>query len=147
MNERHQRFVDEYTLDLCGAAAARRAGYSKARARQTAHDLLQRDDIQQAIAERQANIADRLGITAEYVLRGMRDLFEKAMQPTPKTYAGGVVKVDNEVVYEVDGSVAARALELMAKHRGMLTDRTTIEGDGVVFTLDLGELDAPPEEE
>jgi hypothetical protein len=47
-----QRFIDEYLIDGNGAAAARRAGYAPAGAKQRACVLLKRPDVQAAIAAR-----------------------------------------------------------------------------------------------
>lgn len=57
MTDKQKRFIDEYCVDFCGAAAARRAGYSKRRARQTAHQLLKKPYIKKAIDERMAELS------------------------------------------------------------------------------------------
>ena len=49
-----QRFIDEYRIDENGAAAARRAGYAPAGAKQRAYILLKRPDVTAAIASRKA---------------------------------------------------------------------------------------------
>jgi hypothetical protein len=51
-NARQVAFVESYLTCFNGAEAARRAGYSKARARDTGSELLQREDVQQRIRER-----------------------------------------------------------------------------------------------
>lgn len=56
-NTRKRRFVEEYCADFNGAAAARRAGYSKNRARQTAHDLLQQGPIKEAVEARMRELS------------------------------------------------------------------------------------------
>ena len=67
-NAGHKRFIDEYLIDCNGAAAAERAGFSKRRARQTAHELLQRDDIKAAIAEKQARLRAKNEVAAGKVV-------------------------------------------------------------------------------
>lgn len=68
LNDKHQRFVHEYLIDLNGAQAAIRAGYSEARSRQTASELLARDDVSEALAAQRLKLAERTGIAAERVL-------------------------------------------------------------------------------
>lgn len=52
MTTQQQRFVEEYCKDCNGAAAARRAGYSKLTAKEQASRLLRDTEIRSAIAER-----------------------------------------------------------------------------------------------
>lgn len=67
---RHTRFVEEYAVDFNGAAAAVRAGYAESRARQTAYDLLQDEDIQAAIQKR----LDELSMSAAEATKRMSDM-------------------------------------------------------------------------
>ncbi len=60
-------FVHEYLVDMNGTKAARRAGYSKARARFTASRLLSYPHIKRAIEKAQADRSERLEITADTV--------------------------------------------------------------------------------
>ena len=63
-----QRFVQEYLIDLDGAAAARRAGYSERRAKQTAHELLRRPKVAAAIKAGQETQRVRCEIAAATVV-------------------------------------------------------------------------------
>lgn len=69
MEPRQWRFVHEYCVDLNGTQAAIRAGYSENAAAEQASRLLSKANIQEAIRERQEDIATAAGITAEKVLR------------------------------------------------------------------------------
>jgi phage terminase small subunit len=51
LRPRHVRFVREYLVDLNGAQAAIRAGYSPRRADQTAYELLRNREIQAAVSQ------------------------------------------------------------------------------------------------
>src|SRR3954466_15068162 len=62
------RFWEEYIIDLDGAAAAVRAGYSARRAKQTACELLKLEAVQLRIAELQAARSERKRIEADDVL-------------------------------------------------------------------------------
>ncbi|MCR8726730.1 terminase small subunit [Frigidibacter sp. ROC022] len=66
---KRELFCREFLIDMNGAAAARRAGYSAASARQTAHELLTKPDIQASISELTAQRNARLRIDADQVLR------------------------------------------------------------------------------
>jgi hypothetical protein len=62
----HRNFVDAYIeTDGNGAEAARIAGYSEKRARQTANDLLRRDDVSEAIERRRPDLLERIQAKAE----------------------------------------------------------------------------------
>ena len=69
MHPKHQRFVDEYLIDLDARNAAIRAGYRPAAAHMTSHNILRRPEIAAAIAEAMAARARRTGVTVERVLR------------------------------------------------------------------------------
>lgn len=67
-----QRFVDEYLVDLNGAAAARRAGYKN---RQSAVELMVRPEIQAAINQAKTERAARLRIEQDDVVRPLWDAY------------------------------------------------------------------------
>ena len=68
MTPKQTRFVAEYLLDRCAAAAARRAGYSARSARITGSRLLTKADIKAEIASREALEASRLGLSRQQVI-------------------------------------------------------------------------------
>lgn len=74
LTAKQQRFVDEYLIDLNGAAAARRAGYSVKTARQQADENLSKPDILAAIQAAQDALSERTQITQEMVLRRWWDI-------------------------------------------------------------------------
>lgn len=69
LTPKQQRFVEEYIIDLNGAAAAVRAGYSERRARQTANDLLALPAVQEAVQAALAARSERTEITQDRVLQ------------------------------------------------------------------------------
>lgn len=69
LTHRHQRFVDEYLIDLNGTEAAIRAGYSAKSAKAQAHQLLSRPDVQAAVSDAQASRSERTKVTADTVLQ------------------------------------------------------------------------------
>lgn len=69
LTDKQKRFCEEYLVDLNATQAAIRAGYSEDSARQIASENLSKPDIQDAIAEMQKGISDKLDIKKERVLR------------------------------------------------------------------------------
>lgn len=67
LNPRQRRFVDEYLIDLNGAQAAIRSGYSAKTAPQIASRLLTHVKVVALIAERQKTLGDATGLTQERV--------------------------------------------------------------------------------
>lgn len=63
------RFVEEYLVDLNGAAAARRAGYSEKSARAIANQLLTKLDIQEAIEQAARERQQRTQVNADRVIQ------------------------------------------------------------------------------
>ena len=75
---KQSRFVDEYMVDMNGAAAAERAGYSKKTSRAIACELLTKPDIQAELQARGAALARALEITRAGVVQGLMAAFEMA---------------------------------------------------------------------
>lgn len=105
MTEKQERFIEEFLVDLNGAAAARRAGYSEKSAKQTASLLLKQAAVRQAVAHAKAERSQRTGIRQEQVLQELGGIaFAMASDA-----AGAEVKLGSKL----------RALELLGKHLGM----------------------------
>jgi phage terminase small subunit len=68
LNAKHQRFVDEYLVDLNATQAAIRAGYSAKTAGSQGFDLLKKPEVEAALAEAQAERSERTKIDADWVL-------------------------------------------------------------------------------
>jgi hypothetical protein len=119
MDPRHRRFVLEYIQDLDATAAARRAGYSPRSAKNTGYRLMQRPEIQQAIAEAQADLERELIDSAERVRRDLLRATEGAIE-------------------DRDWRGLGKLAELRCKCLGMLVDRHRVEGaDGSAPTIVL----------
>lgn len=69
LNNKQQRFVEEYLVDLNATQAAIRAGYSKATASQGAAQLLSNIKVQSAVAEAQKERSKRTQVTSDMVVR------------------------------------------------------------------------------
>lgn len=68
LNDKQQRFVEEYLIDLNATQAAIRAGYSEKSAGQMAHELLKKHEIQTALSESMKAREERTKITQDMVL-------------------------------------------------------------------------------
>lgn len=135
MNPRQERFVTEYVIDLNGAAAAKRAGYtgSDASLAVQASRLLRDANVSEAVDLLRKQRAEATGISAKSVLIRLNDVANRCMQVVPvmrydqKTKAMVHVQEENEAgqmvgVYEFDSSGANRALELLGKHFGLFKE-------------------------
>ena len=168
MKASHQRFIDEYLVDLDAGRAAKAAGYlgsTPAHPTEAACRLLKRPDIKAALAARQAAQAERADLTAVAVLDqlralsmvDMRTFFDAAgaMKPpsewtedmgravmsfdvVKRNVTSGDGKVDD--VFRVRLADKVRSLEMLAKHFGLLVDRVDHSG-AVVFVHE--QLDTP----
>ena len=115
---RQTAFVEQYVALGVGVDAARAAGYRDGPGLYTtAMRLLKDPAIAAAVADRQADLANQLGLTRQWVLESL-----KREASTPGAPAARI-----------------RALELIGKAHGMFTDRAHVDiGQRVVFTLDMG---------
>ena len=72
------RFVSEFLIDLNGAQAAIRAGYSRNSARQIATRLLSKVHIRALVQEKQKETEQRLQIRRDDVIKGLLKAVEEA---------------------------------------------------------------------
>lgn len=89
LNEKQQRFVQEYLVDLNATQAAIRAGYSAQTARQQASRLLSDDDISAAISNAQKEVAQKHGITVDRIVSELALLGFSNMQDYMRSTPGG----------------------------------------------------------
>ena len=122
MTERQQRFVEEFLIDMNGAAAARRSGYKGKYPDRSAAAMRRIPEVAAAIDAAVAERSKRTGITADYVLEGIKEVAERSM--AEESY---------------DASAALKAFELLGKHLKMWTDKTeTNLSGGLVIGWDNG---------
>jgi phage terminase small subunit len=125
LTEKHERFCEEYQLDLNATQAATRAGYSAKTARITGQRLLAREDVQERLREMRRRRAERTQVEADQVLLRLQDVAEKCMTEVPTRDADG----EEVGTRMVNASGAIRALELLGKHLGLFVDRQQIVSD------------------
>lgn len=121
-------FAQEYVLCLHGAKAAIKAGYKKSNARSTASTMLAKSKIQRYVNELKRQRSVKTQITSEYVLTGIRDIFEKAKN------------LGNDMI-------AIKAAELLGKHLKLFTEVHEVNGTithmGSVTLVDKTGKEAP----
>lgn len=158
-NIRQQRFVEEYVADLVPNAteAARRAGYSTKTAKQIGSYLLTRPHIKAAVDAAQKAQIKRIRMSADDVLVGLSeiasadlaDVFDedgclKPLKSVPAHVRRAISGIEVEELYEGRGEDREhigrsrkvklwdkpKALEILAKHHKMLTEKVEMTGAG-----------------
>ena len=121
LTNKQKRFVEEYLVDMNGAAAARRAGYSE----KSATRLLRRPGGRAALEAARSELSARVGVEADYVVNALVEIVERCMQREPVRTARGEQATDEEGrgVWRFDAKSTNRALELLGRHLGMFTDK------------------------
>ncbi len=152
------RFIAEYLIDLNGSEAAVRAGYSRGSAQRIASRLLREPHIKAEVQRLQAEQLEKAGITAEGVLEQLRRIafFDptsiyheqgNVMQPKgwPSAARAAVSSYDTitrgsnatarETVIKVKFESRLQALELLAKHLGLLTHQPQVDNHVTITWL------------
>ena len=80
LTPKQSRFIDEYMVDLNGAAAAVRSGYSRKTSRAIAAENLTKPDIQAELQARGAVLARELEITRVDVVKNLLDVFNMSRE-------------------------------------------------------------------
>ena len=104
LNPKQTQFCKEYLIDLNATQAAIRAGYSEKTARKIGSENLSKPDIATFIQSLMEQRSESTGITAEYVLTGIKEL------------------TDTLAVGE-DQKSAYKGYELLGKHLGLFSDK------------------------
>ena len=121
LTEQQQLFCREYLADRNATAACIRAGYSKRSAPCTSSRIMARSEIKAYIAELDSTIKSKHILSATETLERISDEAEN-MKNAPKD--------------------RLKALELLAKHHGLLVERHEVGGPGDFVKLTDDEIDA-----
>ena len=109
MTQKQWLFAQEYLVDLNGAAAARRAGYSAGGAKNAAWRLLRDPEVKRLVKEEMEKRAKVVRLKQQDVVQELRDIaFAQGSDAS-----GAAVKLASKL----------RALELLGKHMGLFQDR------------------------
>jgi phage terminase small subunit len=110
LTRRQKLFASEFMKDRNAKAAAIRAGYSPVTAGNRGPALLKVPAVNAIVSRQTQRVAERAEVSAEFVIR---ELMSVASQE------------------DVAQSTKVRALELLAKHLGMLEDKISLKTDGL----------------
>lgn len=156
LTPKQQRFVEEYLIDLNGAQAAIRCGYSARTANREASRLLSNADIKQAVDSARNERSEKTKINAQWVLdrlaneatADIADLYSKddgSLLPVhewPLIFRQGLVQgIDVEEIRD-EGVVIGRVrkvkldnrvkrLELIGKHIGVNAFQDVVKHTGL----------------
>lgn len=119
INPKREAFIREYVKDHNGTQAAIRAGYAPKAACAQAADILSIPNIRAKVEELDNAALAKSEITAERIVQGLTDLAYPA-DPTEDTHF-------SKIVYPKD---RLKALELLAKYRGLFTLKHEVSGPG-----------------
>lgn len=119
-NEKHEKFCQEYLVDLNGTQAAIRAGYGKRSAASQASTLLRNPNILARVGELRKEQRERLALNADFVVLELIKIYKKCSTPTPaRTLNPQTGKYEECGVYGFNSKGALKALELLGKHIGV----------------------------
>lgn len=116
-------FVREYLVDLNATQAAIRAGYSAKTANREGTRLLSKAVIRSRVEAATAKRSERVELTQDYVITGIREVVERCMQKIPVLDGDGVPSGE----WRFEPNATLKGYELLAKHLGMLRDRISLE--------------------
>lgn len=120
------RFVAEFLKDSNATQAALRAGYSARSAGTEGHRLLKNADVSAAIAERARKLAEKLDLSVERI----------AEEFARYAFAPEATDPEFKLQYEVRPADRLKALEHLAKWRGMFVERVQHSGTVAIAVVD-----------
>lgn len=123
LNQRQQKFVEEYLICANATQAATSAGYSEKTAYSIGGRLLKNVEILQAIDNARTERNKRVELTQDMVLDELR-LFAFADVKDTAWGKGGLPAKDK-----------LKALELLMRHMGMMRDKVDVAGDIAIKIL------------
>ena len=168
-----QRFAEEYLIDLNGKEAAIRAGYSPRSAKQAASELLKEPKVAAMISAAQKAQLKRTRMSADDVLVGLAEiasidiaaLYDEKnvllpLKDIPAHVRRAIAGIEVEELFEGRGkdrehigsnrklklSDKVRALEILAKHHKLLTERVVVsDPDGNAMPMFQIVFESPKE--
>lgn len=162
LTPKQERFINEYLIDLNGAQAAIRAGYSKKTAKVIAAENLTKPYIQQAIEKKQKKLRNKIEVTQERVLKELarlafndvRKFWDekgnlKDIKDLDDDAAAAIAGMDIEDIYEGAGqdriyagkvrkvklSNKISALDMLSKHLGLYEVDNEQKGPSVITVI------------
>lgn len=146
-NDLHERFCNEYLIDLNATKAYLRADNDACTydsAKNYANKLLQNITIRSRVRElMDARSKDTL-VDAKFVVDGLTELYFKCLQVKPvEEWDDTEKRFVEKGTFEFDSHGASKALELLGKHVAMFTDKTEVKTTGGIKVLLGKEPESP----
>jgi phage terminase small subunit len=118
LTPKQEAFIQEYLVDLNATQAAKRAGYKGKNLDKVGSELLGKTRVRAEIQAAMDKRAEKVGRTAEDVLRDIHAVKESCM-------GRGFDRDGNPTMIDAKG--ALKALELEGRHLKMFTDKVEID--------------------
>ena len=134
LNERHQRFADEYLVDLNATRAAIRAGYSEKTASAQAARLLKNVNISAYIKKRMSEQQEDAIASADEVMRYLTSVIRG--QSRSHVLARNDLGAEYILEKPPDEKERLKAAELMGKRHQLFTDKVKVDGNVPVMIVD-----------
>lgn len=152
LNDKHQKFIAEYIIDLNATQAAKRAGYSDKTAYSQGQRLLKHAEIQAALTKELKSREKRTEVTQDRVLleiarlafQDPRKAFTesgslKPIKEWPDEVAAAISSIEVNAIKGEDGLLVGEVqkvrfwdkpknLELAGRHLQMFTDKLNVSG-------------------
>lgn len=140
LTPKQKRFCEEYLIDLNATQAAIRAGYSEKTAQIIGFENLTKPIISKFIKEKQEELSKKASISAEWVLKRLKEISDRCMTAEPVMIREGpkiVQKTDENGngVWEFDSTGAVRATELLGKHIGFFEKDNVQKGNTITVNV------------
>ena len=146
MTDRDRRFIDEYRIDFDAQAAAIRAGFSPATARNAAAWIHQehptKPQLRKLLDEELARLGRRSGVTAERLIHELALVafanINDIANPNTGELLRDITREDAAAVAEIRVSSKGsevrmhdklRAIELLGKRLNLFDDKLTLKGE------------------
>jgi len=126
LTPKQKAFAREYVKEGNGTQAAIKAGYSKKAAQEIAYENLRKPQIKEVIEAKQAVLAEKAQVSAEFVINNFLEILDFNKQIEEFTQGDGEnVRVKKKMI---DAQAALKATELLGKHLGLFVDKMQITG-------------------
>jgi phage terminase small subunit len=126
LTPKQKAFAREYVKEGNGTQAAIKAGYSKNTAQEIAYENLRKPQIKEVIEAKQAVLAEKAQVSAEFVINNFLEILNFNKQVEEFTQGDGEnVRVKKKMI---DAQAALKASELLGKHLGLFVDKLQVTG-------------------
>lgn len=153
LTKKQKCFCKEYIIDFNGTRSAIRSGYSSKTAMEQASRLLRNVKVQQEIKRLSSEVGERNDIEIDEIVKGLKaiafsDITDYIIIEKDKIELKDLTKLSKEKLWAVDyihqtkgGGFKIKmcnkitALELLAKYKGMFTEKYQVQNSGAITTI------------